>query len=79
MARETINRSGDEATLRVSGEILERLGLAVGDEVELLLVEHTLVVRPLNVGNHEERIAAATEEVIERRRTAYQELAKGVE
>jgi len=79
MSRERITTSGENATVRLSAEILEGLGLAVGDEVEILLVERTVVVRPLNEVERSERIEAATKDVIERRQGAYEELARGAD
>jgi len=79
MSREKITTSGDNATVRLPAEVLESLGLAVGDEVEILVVDRTLVVRPLNETERRERMEAVTNEVFERRRVAYEELAKGVE
>ena len=79
MSRERITTSGDNATVRLSAEILASLGSAVGDEVELQLVERTVVVRPLNEVERSERIEAATKEVIEHRQGAYEELARGAD
>ena len=79
MSRERITASGDNATVRIPAEILEGLGLVVGDEVEILLVERAVVVRPLNEVERSERIESATNDVVERRQIAYEELARGVD
>lgn len=79
MSRERISTSGEDATVRLPGEILEGLGLAVGDEVEMFLVERTLVVRPLSEVERADKIDAVTNDVIERRTTAYEELARGAD
>lgn len=79
MSRERITTSGDNATVRIPPEILNDLGLAVGDEVEILLIERAVVVRPLNEVERSERIEAATKDVIERRQDAYEELARGAD
>ena len=79
MSRERISTSGADATVRLPGEILERLGISVGDEVEMLVVERTLVVRPLDEVERETQINAATKEVLERRKSAYEELARGAD
>ena len=65
--------------MRLPGEILEGLGLAVGDEVEMFLVERTLVVRPLSEAERADKIDAITNDVIERRTSAYEELARGAD
>jgi antitoxin component of MazEF toxin-antitoxin module len=79
MSRERITTAGDDATVRLPGEILEGLGVAVGDEVEMLVVERTLVVRPLSEVKRADKIDAATNDVIERRTSAYEELARGAD
>jgi len=79
MSRERITTSGDDATVRLPGEILEGLDVAVGDEVEMVVVERTLVVRPLSGVERAENIDAATNDVIERRQSAYEDLARGAD
>ena len=79
MSRERITTSGDNATVRIPAEILDGLGLVVGDEVEIQLVERAFVVRPLNEVERSERIESATNTVVERRQAAYEELARGVD
>ena len=79
MSRERITTSGNNATVRIPTEIMEGLGLAVGDEVEILLVERAVVVRPLTEVERSERIEAATKDVIVRRQGAYEELARGAD
>jgi antitoxin component of MazEF toxin-antitoxin module len=79
MSRERITTSGDDATVRLPGEILEGLGVAVGDEVEMFVVERTLVVRPLSEVERVDKIDAATNDVIGRRTSAYEELARGAD
>jgi antitoxin component of MazEF toxin-antitoxin module len=79
MSRERITISGEDAAVRLSGEILEDLGVAIGDEVELSIVERTLVLRPLSEIERAEKIDTATENVIERRKSAYEELARGAD
>ena len=79
MSRERITTSGDNATVRIPAEILDGLGLVVGDEVEVQLVERAFVVRPLNEVERSERIESATNAVVERRQAAYEELARGVD
>ena len=79
MSRERITTSGEDAAVRLSGEILEDLGMAIGDEVELLIVERTLVLRPLSEIERAEKIDTATENVIERRKSTSEELARGAD
>ena len=79
MSRERISTSGTDATVRLPGEILERLGVDVGDEVEMVVVERTLIVRSVNETDRAAQIDAVTNEVIDRRKSAYEELARGAD
>jgi hypothetical protein len=55
------------------------LGLKVGDEVDISLVEKTLILRSLDEAKRAGRIENTTTLIIERRKSAYEELAKGIE
>ncbi len=79
MSRKQITETGHSAALLLSPEILEELGVNVGDEVDVSIVDRTLILRPLDEVERAKKIDAATSIVFERRRSAYEELAKGVE
>ena len=79
MSRKKITAAGDAATVFLPQEILDMMGVAVGDEVDVSVVDRTLIVRPLDEAERARRVDAATAEVFERRRSAYEELAKGAE
>lgn len=79
MSRERITISGDSPAVRLPQDILELMGVAVGDEVEMSLVERTLIVRPLDEAERSQRIETASKNVLERRKSAYEELAKGAD
>ena len=79
MSRKRIMASEDSATLRLPQEILDALGVSDGDEIDVSVTERTLTLRSLDEAERVLKIGAATEAVFERRRAAYEELAKGAE
>jgi antitoxin component of MazEF toxin-antitoxin module len=79
MSRKRITADGDSATLELSQEILDKLGVAIGDEVDISVVDRTLILRPLDEATRARAIEAATTSTFERRHSAYEELAKGAD
>ena len=79
MSRTRITASGDSPALLLSQEVLDQLGLKVGEEVDISLVEKTLILRSLVEAERARRIENATSLIFERRKSAYEELAKGIE
>jgi antitoxin component of MazEF toxin-antitoxin module len=60
-------------------EVLDKLGIAIGDEVELSLIDRTLLLQPLDEANRAQQLAAITKAVFARRQRAYIQLAQGPE
>ncbi|HXG63606.1 MAG TPA: AbrB/MazE/SpoVT family DNA-binding domain-containing protein [Blastocatellia bacterium] len=79
MSRRRITTAGDSAAILLPQEVLDQMGVKVGDEVDLSVVERTLILRPLDEAERARKIEEATDTVFERRKSAYEELAKGVE
>jgi antitoxin component of MazEF toxin-antitoxin module len=79
MSRKRITATENSATLELPQEILDELGVAVGDELDLSVVDRTLILRPLDETERAQKIKAATEATFERRQSAYEELAKGAD
>ena len=79
MSRKRITETGDSAALLLSPDILESLGISVGDEVDVSIVGRTLILRSLGEAERARKIEALTRVVFDRRRSAYEELAKGAE
>ncbi|HEX8492879.1 MAG TPA: hypothetical protein VF658_08570 [Pyrinomonadaceae bacterium] len=79
MSRQRITAVGHSATLELPQELLEELGVVVGDEVDLSVVNRTLILRPLDEAERARTIEAATKATFERRHSAYEELAKGAD
>lgn len=59
--------------------MLDKLGIAIGDEVELSLIDRTLLLQPLDEAARAQPLAVITPTVFARRQRAYSELAQGPE
>ena len=79
MSRERITAVGESAALLLPKEVLDKLGIAIGDEVELSLVDRTLMLQPLDEVDRAPQLAAITQTVFARRQRAYTQLAQGPE
>jgi antitoxin component of MazEF toxin-antitoxin module len=79
MSRERITAVGESAVLLLPKEVLDKLGIAIGDEVELSLIDRTLMLQPLDEANRTQQLAALTRAVFARRQRAYTQLAQGPE
>jgi putative addiction module antidote len=77
MSRSRITTSGNSAAILLPQDVLEQLGLKVGDEIDMAIVERALILRPLDEAERE--IDDTTNDVFERRKSAYEQLAKGIE
>ncbi len=53
------------------------MGISVGDEVDVSVVNRTLILRSLDEAERARKIGAATDVVFVRRRSAYEKLAEG--
>ena len=72
--------SENSKTIILPAEEMEKLGIAEGDEVELLENNGEIVLRPTGKKNERtQKILNKTREIIERRRSALIELGKGHE
>jgi len=79
MSRERITAIGESAAVLLPKEVLDKLGIAIGDEVELSLIDRTLMLQPLDEANRAQQLVAITKGVFARRQRAYTELAQGPE
>jgi len=79
MSRKRITVSESSTALLLPQEILDLMGVDAGDEVEVSVVDRTLILRPLDEAERAQKIEAAAKSTFERRQSAYEELAKGVE
>ena len=74
--RKKITTIGNSAGVLVPREFLARMGIQVGDEVELTMKDRTLVVRPVLQISRDEKVKAVVDSVFRRRRSALKRLAK---
>jgi antitoxin component of MazEF toxin-antitoxin module len=79
MSRERITAVGETAALLLPKEVLDKLGIAIGDEVELSLIDRTLLLQPLDEATRGQQLVAITTRVFARRQRAYTQLAQGPE
>ena len=77
MPREHITTIDGSAALLLPEGALKSLGVSVGDEVEIDIVEGKLILRSLDEWEREQKLRAVTDEVFARRQSAYQRLAEG--
>lgn len=79
MSRKRIDTSKDSAAILLPQEVLDQLGINAGDEVDLSVVGRTLILRPLEEAERARKIEQVTDTVFQRRKSAYEQLAKGIE
>ncbi|HEY7544194.1 MAG TPA: AbrB/MazE/SpoVT family DNA-binding domain-containing protein [Blastocatellia bacterium] len=79
MSRRRITTHEDSAALLLPQEAMDQLGLKVGDEVEVSVVDGALIVLPSSEADRARRMEEIIKTLFERRRSAYERLAKGVE
>ena len=75
MPQLTIVPHGDSAAVVLPAAVLESIGLRIGDVMEVTLGDRQLILRPVEDAARRQLIAEITQEVFERRRDAYQQLA----
>jgi len=77
MSQQQIITVEGSAALPLSQDVLSALGIKVGDRVDLSLVGRQLLVQSLEDAKQRERLQAIVDDVFERRRSAYEQLASG--
>ena len=75
MPQLTIVPHGDSAAVILPAEVLESVGLRVGDVVDVTLGDRQLILRSAEDAARRELLEKITREVFERRKDAYQRLA----
>lgn len=79
MLRKKITAMGNSAGLVLSKDLLALMGVEVGDEVEITLVDQNMVVRPVKRVLTPPKIENVVDEVFRRRRHLLKRLAEGAE
>ena len=75
MAQQQITKVGQTAALLLPQDMLEQMGIHVGDTIDISIVDGILIVSPLYEEEREQKIQAAIQKVFKRRKSAYQRLA----
>ncbi|MGH8055954.1 MAG: AbrB/MazE/SpoVT family DNA-binding domain-containing protein [Candidatus Entotheonellia bacterium] len=70
MSGERITAVGETAALLLPKEVLDKLGIAIGDEVELSRIDRTLMLQPLDEAARSQQLAAITKRVFAWRQSA---------
>ena len=65
--RRKITTSGNSAALILSRDLLDLMGVSPGDEVEISVVDRTLIVRSIAEAERSAKVQAAMDEVFRRR------------
>ena len=68
---------GNEPAILLGPEHLHALGMQIGDSVQVSVVNGEILIRPLNESLRKEMLEAAIEDVTRRRKSVFDELAKG--
>jgi antitoxin component of MazEF toxin-antitoxin module len=79
MSRKRINVSENPSTLLLPQQILDEMGVVDGDEVDVAIVDRTVILTPLDEVERAQKLGTAIKSLFERRKRAYQELAKGAD
>jgi antitoxin component of MazEF toxin-antitoxin module len=80
MTQTLITTIDGSAAVLISTEILEQMGVQIGDVVDVAVAENTLIVRRVDEdANPERTLEEIIDGIFERRADAYRRLAEGVE
>lgn len=72
-----ITKVGNEFMLPLPAEILQEIGVAEGEEINVSVESKTLVARSLSRVELEKKVDEIVLDLLEKRRSAYQTLAEG--
>lgn len=75
MSHLTIVPHGNSAAVVLPTEVLESVGLRIGDAVDVTVGDRQLILRPVEDDARRRLLAEITQDVFEKRRDAYQRLA----
>lgn len=71
MARQRIINAEEGAVLVLAPEMLDQLGLHGGDEIDVAVVDRTVVLRPLDEMERARTLHAVTQAILKRRKQVY--------
>ncbi len=70
-------KHGNEPAILLGPENLHALGVRIGDSVRVSVVNGEILVHPINESLRKEMLDTAVEDVMRRRKSVFEELAKG--
>jgi len=70
---------GESPAIMLPQEYLKKMGIDIGDEIDMSIKGRTLILRPLDNSERAQKIDAATKAVFKRRKSAYEKLARELE
>ena len=73
----TTSKIDQGSSVNLTPDALDALGVEVGAELDIEIVGRALVVRSVDEAQRSHEFMSAFESILTRRRTAYEELAKG--
>jgi len=77
MPKIQVKKVGNSAALLLNEEIMKLLAIHIGDEVDVIIENNNIIIQ-LDDFSREQKLKKVTTNVFERRKSAYQKLAKGV-
>ncbi len=77
MPRTQIRKIGNSFGLLLTDEILKLMNIRADDEVDITVEGRILIITPLNEKERKEKIDNAVQNILRRRKSAYQRLAEG--
>ncbi len=78
MPRVQIQKVGNSAALLLTEEMMKLLAIHIGDEVEIRREDRNIIIQASDEILRQQKLKKVTNDVFERRKSAYQKLAKGV-
>jgi antitoxin component of MazEF toxin-antitoxin module len=78
MLTKKITQLGNSAAIVLPKDILALMNIGIGDEVELSMMDKTLVIKSISEKERQEIIKNAADKVFLRRKSMLEHLAKGV-
>lgn len=78
MPRLQIKKEGSSAAILLSKDMMNLLGINLGDEIDVIIENHKLIMIPPNEAERKKKLNKAVHDVFERRNSAYHKLAEGV-
>ncbi len=76
MLRQKITTVNNMPVLLLTPEMLDQMGVAIGDDVEITLLNGAVILRPLAGIEREQAVAKLTQSLLERRQHVYTALAE---